>query len=931
MKLSGSFLTLALLTPNFSQAIELKGVLSSNRILTEGKRNPSKVEVFSTQRCGGPTQELVLAYDDMSVSAAQALGKEIKTTAPAFAPCETRAFHDAGGRLLISFAYKSSAGQRLKHQVSSPNGIFTIDHWWSSAAETLGESKRDLASQRASRSRNVIQIENLNDLAKIKDIELRTFAVDDFPYRDTKVERDILVKSVQLKTEALLVPLAQLAIRPIDVEFTPQELPYKEFLLGRPQLSKALNAQLDAIFEIMRREDWIRAAAAHDVLLRSELRAEYQKLGLIVPAIDGYLKIRAAQSKDGTVENMLFSGGINVWREALLKSAISATKSDPFLDFMFLESLRHLYLQKDFYTGLAMIDETRAIPWSPMVKERSDYLQGVALLSLGMFQKARGSFSQYLESRKSMNIRDVADRRLLPSAAFRLADVDFVTGDYAGALKSYEKAMLYLPGSQKVNFEGYLYPKGLVAFPAVLFNMAEAHIRRGEYAKALKRLRALIAFDVSGQSHGIAMFRIPELLSRLGADPEKVLSIFRECSYRYSGYFSGAFCDMHVAARDEQYQSRRLWPRLESIFSQFENKNQGAEPVAMKSEDRRMYSALLKSKFYMDRGKPLIALSALDQTRDLESSKYLKDWNYEFSASAFLGVQRELLGEGDFRAVVQAYEKRQKTLFLYLDRPQVILAVANAYTEQGLWREAERVYARATELKELVPGAAFRMFDFSAAEWAFVRAKFTVGLYGEGKASRSDVQVAVSTLDDAHLPSLLLLISYAQKAENLKLEINAWNRYSQKFNVDWKQLRSYSSALLKAGEHKALRTVLEKYVGAWFYERDKASVGEANASAPDSVLVLRLAEARVRDGALESAVRVFDYLESRDPASLDVSTPKEMILYSRGKALASKKEYAKARQSFDAATALAPASIWGRLAATESQEIAGLPPSAQAR
>lgn len=930
IKYGALILMLVLSFPNLSQAIELKGVLESNRLTTSPDHKPSNVEVIDSSRCGPHTQELILIYPDVTANAAKSIADDISVAHPAFNPCDTSAIHSPDGTLRLSFSYVVPKNKKLQIQVTNPSNYMVIDHWIGLKKEKSPvKFSRDVAS--ASNPRGPIRIDNLNDLAKIKDIQLRSFSNLDSSYRDPKVEQDIGLDKSMLKFRSLDIPVLHFNLKPTDVNFEPLEFPFKEFQLSHVKMSSILKKSLDAIIEMAKRQDWIRAMSANDILLKSKLAKEYNDLGFFTSALNGYLKISAALADPETKENRLFSIGINIWRETLLKQAIAKEGTDPFLDFMYLESLRYLYNQKDFYTGLAMIDEVRSIPWSSTVLERSQYLEGVALLSLGMFQKAKTSFTKYIQDRKNLNIKDVSDRRLLPSAAFRLADVDFAREDYATALQNYEKAMSYLPGSRKVNLEGYIYPESLVAFPQVLMRMAEAHARMGDYAKALKRLRALMAFDVSGTNHGLAMFRIAELLKYLNSDPKKVLSIFRECAYRYDGYLAGKLCDIHSVSMDPQYQQRNYWPRLETTFLKFEKHDETQGPIEMGLLDRKMYSSLVKAKFYLDRDKPLIALSALDSTRSLESSAYLKDWNFEFSASAFLGVLRESIHEGDYKAVIESYEKRRKNLFLYLDRPPVLLAVAKAYVEQGLWSEASEAYARATQLQSLLVKAKPRPYDYTNDEWAYTKAQISVGLYDEGKIERSEVEATLQNLSDSDMPGLMLLVGFAQKSSNLGLEITAWKKLDEKFSLDWAQVKSYSSALLKFNRPKLMRDLLEKYVGRWFYDKDK-SRDMANADArPDSILLMRLAESRIENGAIESGLRVFEYLTKLDAKDLDPSTPKELFFYSMGKALVSKKDYILAQKSFQAATDLAPASVWGRLAAAEMKMNSAKALQAQAR
>jgi tetratricopeptide (TPR) repeat protein len=925
-------LTIALLFPNLSQAIELKGVMQLNRLTVAESPLPSEVSVSKGSICGPLTQELKLSYKQATAPMAKSLATRVEVENPAIKLCEKRALHDADGTFHLYFAYKVPKGKVLTIQKSEANGRLIVDHWIDLAPKKIKNAR--VPASRAKNNNHVIgKIENLNDLSKIETVELRSFTNYESPYRDEKVEKNSVLRKTPLKNRAIEIPILEFKTASTEVEFVPQEFPYKEFLLASHKTSPALKEAIDAIVEMARREDWVRASAANEILLKSKLGREYRSLGFFVPALSGHLKIKSSRFEPGKQDNLLFSGGISVWRETLLKQAVGHKHSDPFLDFMYLESLRYLFEQKDHYTGLALIDEAKGIKWSSAVIERSDYLQGLALFALGMRQKAEQSFTKYIQDRKKLNIKDVSDRRLLPSAAFRLGDIEFSRQNYAKALENYERAMDYLSGSSKVNLEGYVYPRSMVSFSHVLFNMAEAHIRMGDYAKALKRLRALISFDIVGTNHGIALYRIGELLHYLGSDNKRVISIFRECAYRHEGYLSGSLCDLRASIMEPQNSNRKFWPRLEAKFSQFENSKLRADRTSISDSDRKMYMSLLKAKFYFERERPLIALAALDKTRNLESSKYLKDWNFEYSGSALLGSMREYLRQGDYQAVIGSYEKRRKTQLLYVERPDLALVAARAYADQGLWAEAKKAFDRATDLKEAIGRSQARPFDFSETEWKYTDAQIYVGLYAEGKATREQAELKLKALNDSHTPSLLLLIGFAQKSSNLILEIKGWARLSELSSLDWLQLKSYSSALLKSSKHtKALREVLETHVGKWFYEKDKtgAKLSQKNDN-PGSVLMQRLAEARIRDNATDSGLRVLEFLVRQDSESLDPSTPKEMLLYSMGKVFASKKDYASARRVFDAATTLAPASVWGRLAAAEVRQLASVAPEANAR
>lgn len=913
-------LIILLLAPHFSQAMELKALYSSNRLTIGSEILPPNVNVLDSVRCGKSTKDLILTFNSLTADASKALVGSLKIVSPYLKPCDTRADHSSDGSLRVVFSYKSPKNKTLIYQTSRPNGEFVVDHWFGKkkSADLSRKISSELPDKR--KKSNIIKIENLNDLAGIKDIELRTFTNADSPYGDISLEKNLGINSKPLRLQSLKVPLIEFDLKKTEVAFSPLEFPYREFTVTQTGLSRGLKDSIQAIFDMAQRGDWVRASAAHDVLLSSKLSREYNKLGFFVTALDGFLKIQSAHEKDGSVNNRLFSGGINIWREALIRQALLKEGSDPYLDFMFLESIRHLYKQKDYYTALSVIDETQGIKWSPMVEERVGYVRGIALMSLGMLEKAKDSFENYIKERKNLSIRDVSDRRLLPSAAFHLADLEFMRGNYQTSLKKYQEAMAYLPGTQTINMEGYIYPRSLVSFSSVLFNLSEAHLRLGEHAKALKRLRTLIAFDVEGTNHGIAMFRIAEILSFLGSDKTKVAKIYDECAFRYTGFLAGGLCEINLAALDQRYEARKFWPRLESTFAKFEQSKFRASWHELDHEDKLMYSALLKANFYLNRNRPLIALSALDKVRSLESSKYLKDWNYEFSAVAFLGAQRDLLSEGDNKSVILAYEKRKNNLFLYVDRPDVLFAISQAYAEQGLWDESKKAFIRAEELLATSENLEARPYQYSVDEQKYLNARISNGLYQNSKISRQEVEQSLSMLSSKHLPSNLLLISFAQESGNLELEIKGWRNLEQYHKLDWAQIKSYSSALINKKMYKENRDLLEKHVGVWFYQKDKSLNTKPDSNLSLS-LVFRLAEARERDGAIESSLRIYDYMSRLPKDQMDAETPKELILYKMGKTLASKKDYKSAREAFDSAIALAPASVWGKLSSTEVFEL----------
>ena len=109
-------------------------------------------------------------------------------------------------------------------------------------------------------------------------------------------------------------------------------------------------------------------------------------------------------------------------------------------------------------------------------------------------------------------------------------------------------------------------------------------------------------------------------------------------------------------------------------------------------------------------------------------------------------------------------------------------------------------------------------------------------------------------------------------------------------------------------------------MGVWFYQKDKSINTKVDSNLSLS-LVFRLAEARERDGAIDSSLRIYDYLSGLPNEQMNSETPKELILYKMGKALASKKDYKSAREAFDSAIALAPESVWGKLSSTEVFEL----------
>lgn len=912
----------------------------------KGPADPApQIEISETQKQGGDckggrTLDLVLRFPSEPTNWLD--GSDVTE-----GPCSilARPLDTGGFEIRLSYLVKGTAKLKMDHLVFISSQRFIVDHWISEPAPTIakkGAGKRSGAKgspevlakhAEAAPSAKIdgglgASFENQSSWEKI----LGTAAVAlDFNspeldrFRSKSVERNQGLPKEPVERRGLRVPLIDLPPLDNNLDFAEQKINLTRFAEaslpeahGKDQIRQrdAALQGVNLVVILMEKGEWFRARKSIDILEKSASAKFLPTADAKWWAYRGLIEMKAGQQLNS---RSTVVGGIDLWRDGLRTAQGWGGEAQEYLEYMALESVRHLFEQNLVYAAASVLSWTRRYSWSSATEERFAYLRAEAFYRLGLEDEARGAFSEYVNARKEIPVTSFSDRRLVSAAAFRLGDLELRAGNYKPAVDAYTRAFVEGPKVRKFSFEGNWLSDDVRLFPYVLFNRAEAFVRLGQEDSALRDLRAFLFVAPSDPQAGLVYFRIGELLDELGGEETKIMGAWRECLFKVPKSLGGSLCGARKSARELRKAPKRNWPRLVADIEDALTSATDNNEAHLNTHDLRVYLNLLLADAFITLGEPYQALLRLDTLQALSVSPYMGMWLREYLVASDAGYGDRLVREKNYKEVVADYEKRRTILFLDQTRPEVLWNLSRAYQGLGLIEQAMTTLEAAEKARDRIRRTVMRPYDRNAADWAGLRASLEVDFLVARKTNASPVRAkeALEKSDAARAEVQRLWIRYAEATDDPALEAKWWGTLEQSSGLAWDEVRRFSSVLKRVKRDADRRDLLERRVGSWFGEREK----NAAANPPTPELLAELFEARADSSRRETAIAVADYLTELPDEKLGKDVTKPMILYRKGTLLRELGRSADARQSFERAKLLSPEGVWGRLATSALSEL----------
>jgi tetratricopeptide (TPR) repeat protein len=876
--------------------------------------------------CGpGPTQDLVLVFEKSARNWLDTMG-QLK------GPCSVSATpsQDRGENMAVHLSYPSARGQ-LQTMVFETSDSFVVDHWLQSSK--LGKTRSNSAihtTKPAPQQQNMKLAGTLVDVFEDSDkwdqLVSGGFVSFDFNspeldrFRWPRAKRKIDFGALPIERQALRVPFLDFELMNRPVKFSAENFPASTFdddnlLQIKPEPSveqKALLKKgLNYALLLLNDKEYLKALKAIEILEQGNLKNLIPRQDALFWAMKGYAQIRAG-IKDEIPE--LFKAGLNTWRDGLRIVAGRGQKGQDTIEFMVLESMRHLVERRLDYAAASLLTWSDRYSWSDKTTERFEYLRGEVFYRLSFFADAQVKFDQFFRQRKAKSITSMVDRRLLSSAAFRMGDLNLQQGKFKEAVEAYNRAMTEAPSRARFSFESVWYPDEVRLFPEVLFNRAEALVRLGEIQKALTDLRAFIYVALNDPEVGLVFYRVGDLLKVSGAPREMVNNAWSECVFRVPETLGGLLCRARSSAEQIGKQNKTQWPRL---IGQVEAAGASKLKTSLESfsqDDLEVFLAILTADSFLRANEPQQAMFRLEAVSKKDTNPYLKAWLFEYRATAMAGILESRLQKNEHRDLVATYEKGEKTFLIFQTRPELLYRVSEAYLSLKLLPQASEVWTKADQVAQLINRTMARPYDYDNPRALYLRAQIEVGRFAQDPIFEPAALGALKALE-ASPNALRLWIRYAQKKKDPGLELKTWRQLESVDHLSWAEIDQLVALQKKQGQKTQVLTTLEASVGVWFRERERSGV-----SMPPAALVFALFEARSEAQKPDSALAVAEYLSKLDFQKVGSELSQSMLEYKRGLLLKSLGRNLDARRSFDQAARLDPDGVWGRLAASAQKD-----------
>jgi hypothetical protein len=404
----------------------------------------------------------------------------------------------------------------------------------------------------------------------------------------------------------------------------------------------------------------------------------------------------------------------------------------------------------------------------------------------------------------------------------------------------------------------------------------------------------------------LALFKIAELLIRVGAPQEKIIGTLSECVFKKENSIGARLCLARKASLEmEKAQEKDLGRLLGQIEDLYSGNKKTEDVEFFTNDDLKVYGTLLFSYPLLMRERAYQPFTALEANIKLEPNFYLQSWNYEYLVTAMAGRLQELIDDHKYTKVIENYESRKRSTIWKSVRPEILWRVSRAFKEMELWDDGWAVWQNAEKLKNTIDRKVARPFDLTPQKWNYLAFEFEMALAMQTKLNWDVVEKRLKVLDMTQEESQRAWIRYYTTRENFAQTLSYWDKLKKNFSLSWRDVLEWDRALVKLNKNKERLILLEDTVGQWLsLPKEKENPGDE--------LLLSLAQVRTQMNELSKAELIYDLMLKTANAQT-----KAMLLYKKGKLLQLMGKQELATANFKESSLTDPDSLWAKLSKSE--------------
>ncbi|MBP7843705.1 MAG: hypothetical protein KA116_02740 [Proteobacteria bacterium] len=788
-------------------------------------------------------------------------------------------------------------------------GLIIVDHWFS--LPKVKKEKALISSNKITVKQNSEKDDFKDEMSWKQILGASGSSIDiNSPelnkYRAKDKEKDFGLSDELIERKSLEIPVMDYPVFVFPIKLYQKEFKPKLYTKTGGRENKTLAEAMNYLKILIERKDWLRAQQAFIITKKSKVGHLLRDDDPYLVALEGFLAIKVGEELKNEEQ---ISYGLNTWSKGLRKVMRKGVEDEDYLLYSFEEYIRKSSERGSFVQLAEFLVWAEKFSWAPEISERLDYLKGEVYFSMKVFNEANEIFQNFISTREGSSGKKIYDKEYISASLFRQGDIYSSQRKWKEAVVSYSDALQKLPGTGKFLFEGSWYPKEITKYPEVLLNRAQAYYFMGMESSALRDYRAFVFTNGNHKYVSLAMFKIAELLERVGAEKSKIIGTLSECSFKRENTIGARLCEAKKAAIELSETPEKRIPNkinaVERIFTS-NSKLEGSEFFS--KENLTVYGKLLWGKPLMDKGISLKVMEALEASNKVESSEYLSAWNFEYYVTALHGYLKSLNENSKYKEVIETYERKQRNSLWKSTRPELLWQLSKAFADQGLWDEAMSSWKQSEKLRERINRKSERPFDVDNDSWFELGVKIGSRLYAEKKLPINEVLKNLSKLNNESEKFLRLSIPLYLAQENYNKANEAWKKIHEKYSLSWDDLLSWEKVLEKLNKTKERTNILESTAGVWI-------AGDKMSDKPPVDVLLALANSRENNSQNDKALLVYDYLLNLNGKQ---SFSRAMISYQKAKLLRKMGNNALAIKSFKEAIESDPESLWAKLSKSEN-------------
>lgn len=268
-------------------------------------------------------------------------------------------------------------------------------------------------------------------------------------------------------------------------------------------------------------------------------------------------------------------------------------------------------------------------------------------------------------------------------AAYRLGDIEVLSGQFADAIESYNRAQKKYPVSQN-------------DFPSSFFNKSEAEFRLGNYRRSLDDFREYIKRFPSDAQAPLALTRIGENMEILGADKSRSMGAYLEAYFRFGETPNAIIARIRMTAA----RMKTMKPKEAEIATQ--QILELSRKVDLKDADK--LATILIAEGFGERGDFSRATQLLIDFYQKNPTMSDKD---QFTKRIIANINesiRELVENGDFMKALETHQKYADNRLKNSNRLDTRFFIGRSFEMAGVPKESEKYYREILNRLQSVEG-----------------------------------------------------------------------------------------------------------------------------------------------------------------------------------------------------------------------------------